>query len=64
MDGSLRTDAEATHLLLQLLLSNTFDTTSSEYEGLVKKVIESVKSSAEAAASSGRTSRVEAASRM
>lgn len=57
-------DAEATHLLIQYLLADNFETTSTEYATLVKTVIQDIKVGAGKAAAAGRTSRVEAASRM
>jgi len=46
------------------MLADNFDTSSEEYATLVKSVIEAIKTGSSAAASAGRTSRVEAASRM
>jgi hypothetical protein len=57
-------DAEPVHALLQHMLAENFDSTSEEYATLVKSVVEAIKAGASAAASAGRTSRVEAASRM
>ena len=57
-------DAEPVHALLQHMLVENFDSSSEEYATLVKSVVEAIKAGASAAASAGRTSRVEAASRM
>jgi hypothetical protein len=46
------------------MLVENFDSSSEEYATLVKSVVEAIKAGASAAASAGRTSRVEAASRM
>jgi hypothetical protein len=57
-------DAEGAHLLLQNLLSSTFDVESEEYRELNKKVVEAVKKAGEGAWSAKRIIRHETASRV
>jgi len=64
MREGLMKDAEPVHALLQHMLADNFDSSSEEYATLVKSVVEAIMAGASAASSAGRTSRVEAASRM
>ena len=58
------TDAEPVHSLLQHMLADNFEVGSTEHATLVKSVIQAIKVGASSAASAGRISRVETASRM
>lgn len=62
--AGLMADAEGAHLLLQNLLSSTFDPESEEYRELNTKVVEAVKKAGEGAWQAKRIIRHETASRV
>ncbi|KAK4684773.1 translation initiation factor 3 subunit M, partial [Tremellales sp. Uapishka_1] len=64
LEATKESEAESSHLLLQYLLSSTFETSSPEYETLSKNVLEGVKKGGEIAANANRMTRVEAACRI
>ncbi|ORX35139.1 hypothetical protein BD324DRAFT_634026 [Kockovaella imperatae] len=64
LEASKESETESSHLLLNYLLSSTFEPSSSTFNELSRSVIDSLRSGGEAAASSSRPTRLDAACRI